>query len=323
MSKFIPPQGILQGKESLNCLLVNGGIGDTLCYLVAVDYVIKTCPWVNLLVFLPDHMVQFAQNVLPKGTSVRGFSKSKKYINNRPGISSTWDDRFTPMRMNPTDFGFHSLADTHIYDDNQKSYLKLDLTKINISKFKLPEKYVAVQAYATETVKRLDGKIINQISDYVLSKGYTPVFVGTKEALTGIKDIKMTAKESVGVDYSKGIDLTNKTSLTELGKVIGLSKAFIGMDGGIMHVAAHTDTPIIAGFTLASPEILSPIRDGIKGKNFYSVVPDIGCRFCQHKAIMVLEHDFRDCLIPKQEEKYECVKQLTFNKFKTEIDKVI
>lgn len=323
--KFKSPEGVLIGKETVNCLLVNGGIGDILSYLMAVNYIILNCPWVNLLVFLPDNIVDFAKNILPKGTSVRGMSKGAKYSDTRTAITSTWENRFSPMKMAPIDFGFHSLADTHIYDDNIRSYLKLNLEKIDASRFVLPEKYVTIQAYATETVKRLPGHVVNSISDYVVAKGYTPVFVGAKEAKVGVKDIKMTAKEIEGIDYSRGIDLTNQTSLTELGKVIGQSAAFIGMDGGIFHVAAFTDVPIIAGFTLASPDVLAPCRDGVRGKNFYPVIPEesLGCRFCQNKSLLVFEHDYRDCFIPKQEEKYECVKQLTFEKYKQQIDEVL
>lgn len=327
MNKFIIPPGAINKKETINCLLADGGIGDLLCYLVAVDYIIKNCSWINLLVFCPDYMVDFAKNVLPPKTSVRGFSKQKKYIDGRVAITTKWDERHSPMKRNPIDYGFHSLVDTHIYDDKVKSYLKLDVSKINIEKFKLPANYVVIQAYATETVKRLPGAVINQIAEYIIARGFTPIFVGSKEAKTGVSnkfgEIKMTAKESENIDFSRGIDLTNKTSLLELGAIIDGAKSFIGMDGGIFHVASFTATPIIAGFTLASPLVLSPIRDGVKGLNFYPVTPNISCQGCQHNSILVYDKDYRDCLIPKVEDKYTCVKELTFEKFKECIDEVL
>jgi len=44
------------------------------------------------------------------------------------------------------------------------------------------------------------------------------------------------------------IDLTGKTSLSELAGVIQQADLFIGADSGVMHVASATDTPIIAIF---------------------------------------------------------------------------
>lgn len=318
---FRKPEDAPQGKQSVNCLLTDGGIGDHLCSLVAIDYIIRNHPWINLLIWLPEHMVEFAKNVLPPDSIVRGYTEGhKKYNDKLYGITTRWDGRSSPMRISPIDYSFHMLVDMHTDDLNIKSYLKLNLDKIDITRFSLPEKYVTIPAFASETVKRLPGNVINKIADYVKNKGYTPVFIGAKEAHTGYKDIKVKAELSEGVDLTKGIDLTNQTSLTEVGKIIAQAAVYIGMDSGITHVAGFTDTNIISGYSFADYKYLAPIRNGQLYYKFYPVVPndDLGCRFCQTKQTFVYR-DFRECYY----DDYLCISQLTFEKFKEQIDKVI
>lgn len=284
-------------KQPVNVLISDGGMGDLLCSLVALDYNIRHYPNAIFYVWLPDYMVDFAKHVVTPGSIIRSYSKGKsKYNESFPGVTTAWGGRsfHTPMRTHPVDYAFHVITDKHIYDLNEKNYLKIRPEEIKIDKFKLPEKYVVIASASVVPVKEMPAETANVIINYVLEKGYVPVFLGKNHATTGYKDIALRAK-TLEIDLSKGINLVNRTDLLESAKIISNAKAMIGMDGGLVHLAGFTDTEIVAGFTLVDPGHIAPIRNGSQNYKFHAVVPDedIPNRFYQTMANFNFDEDMR------------------------------
>ena len=218
------------GIVTINCLLADGGLGDYICALVAVDYIIRTYTYINVLVWVPNYLIDFAKHVLPENAIVRDYTKAfKKYDDGRIGITTRWS-RHTPMRIHPVDYAFHVLADEHV-ELPKKNYLKIRPNEIDLTKFNLPEKYIVIAATAAEIVKTMPNNTINEIAKYVIEKGYVPVFIGKKESHTGYKDLKIKAKVA-DVNYSLGLNLVDKSSILETAGIIAGGQAFVGMDGG-------------------------------------------------------------------------------------------
>ncbi len=261
--------------RKLHQILTDGGAGDLLCQLVAVNYNIKNNPEIDFQVWVPDYLCKFAMHVLPPKTAVFPFSDAeKKFDKAGKGRTTQWFDHgHTPMRTHPVDYGFHMLADKHITGMADKSYLKIRPGVIDIKKYLLPEKYVCIATTAAEPVKALSPSVLNEIIDYVISKGYTPVFLGKEESDCGFKDFKVKSKV-IPIDYSKGINLLNKTTLLEAARVIHGAAVYIGMDSGLTHLAGFTDTYIVAGYTLVDPRHVAPIRKGFQNYRFYAIEPD-------------------------------------------------
>lgn len=316
---FRKPEDKPNARYPINCLIAENGMGDLLCSLVAVDHILHNCPWINLLIWVPDYLKEFAKHVLPKGSTVRNFTEAKKkYDNTKYGITTKWQSqRHTPMRTHPVKYAYHVLAD-YSPTEQEMSYLKIRPSEIDISHFNLPAKYVVLPGASTELVKAMPVATLNSLSDYILSKGYMPVFLGRTENPTGVEGIAGRAEIQEGYDFSKGINLVNKTTVLESAAIIAGAKLYIGMDGGITHLAGFTDTPIVAGYTFVKPEVMLPVRDGVFGKNVYAIEPDasLGCRGCQTNWTLFMEHDFRDCYYKD----YLCQKQITFIKFKKTIE---
>jgi ADP-heptose:LPS heptosyltransferase len=262
-------------KQKVNILLAGGGAGDLLCALVAVDYNIRHYDNCTFYTYVPDYLLEFARHVLPNEAIVRSYTKAKsKYDASLPGVTTQWNNSFhTAMRTHPLDYSFHVLTDKHIYDINEKNYLKINPERIHIERFELPEKYVVFACAAVVPVKEIPVSTMNQIIDYVLAKGYVPVFLGKTFAHTGYGDVAIQASP-IDINFNKGFNLLNKTSLLEAAKIIHGAKAFIGADGGLMHLAGFTDTEILASFTLASPTHLAPIRNGSQTYKFHAIEPD-------------------------------------------------
>jgi len=68
-----------------------------------------------------------------------------------------------------------------------------------------------------------------------------------------------------------------KYSIQEMKCLISNAKAFIGMDSGLMHVAACTPAPIIALFSICKEEVRRPLR---KDAKFYPIKANIDCYGC-------------------------------------------
>lgn len=261
-------------KEVVNILIADGGAGDLICSLVATHYNITHYPNVQFLVWVPDYLLSLTKHLLPKGISIRNFTDAKtKYNASLPGVSTKWSSFHTPMRTHPVDYGFHMLSDRHVYNLNEKNYLSIRPEEINLFKYHLPEKYVVLCAAAAEKVKEMPVDTMNQLIDYVIEKGYVPVFLGRTKSETGVKNLNIVAKP-LEINYNKGINLLDKTDLLEAAGIMNNAKCVIGMDGGLIHVAGCTNTNIVSAYTIASPEHLAPIRNGSQSYKFWAVEPD-------------------------------------------------
>lgn len=293
-------------KQSINCLISDGGMGDLLCSLPAINYMQKNCPWINLLIWTPDYLVDFFKHTLPKGSIVRGFSDAeKKYDNDKYTISTKWyvngvARQFTPMKTHPVQYSFNVLADYQPTIE-EMSYLKIRPDEIDISKFNLPEKFVVFPAAATEFVKTIPKETIDTLTEYVISNGYTPVFLGKTLNPAGAEDVNYRA-EAQDYDFTKSINLMNKTTVLESAAIIAKSKLFIGIDSGLAHLAGFTDTSAVVYYSFVKAVKQVPIRDGIVAHNWYPIETSLGCGGCQSKWVQ-LEHDFRECFYGD----YECV----------------
>lgn len=259
-------------------ILTDGGMGDLVCGLVAVDYNIRNYPQVHFHVWVPDYLYEFSKHVLTPGASIRPFSKAKsKFRHDIEGMTMEWCTNHTCIRTHAVDYGFHMLSDRHVYDLNEKNYLQIKPEKIDVSRFDLPKNYVVLSATSIEPVRTMPTETANAIIDFVIEKGYAPIFLGKEKSDCGFKDFAIKATP-ININFNKGINLINKTDMLESAKIIHEAKAFVGMDGGLAHVAGCTDTNIICGYTASNPNHVAPIRRGSQCYKFMPVEPELSLK---------------------------------------------
>lgn len=317
---FLRDDGRKPKAEYINVLVADGGMGDHLCYLVVVDHLLKNVPWVKPFIWVPDYLYDFAKATLPDNANINNFTTGSKHYNAKLGaISTQWNHRHSPMRVHPIDYAAHIMLDIELKPE-EKNYLKFDNTKIDLKEFNLPEKYMCISVGMTTYTKALPPELINQIADYIISKGYTPVYLGKEVSEVGGDTGKILAVMAK-VDYTKGIDLRNSTTLCQSAAIIAQSSGIVGMEGGLIHLAGFTNSPIIASYTIVSPEQMMPTRNSQKGWNVFPVVPEksLACGFCQTKTPLLFEANYAKCWY----DDYKCIKQLTFDKWKEQIDKAL
>jgi lipopolysaccharide heptosyltransferase II len=78
---------------------------------------------------------------------------------------------------------------------------------------------------------------------------------------------------------ASAVDLIGKTSLSVLAAVIERASVFIGVDSGVMHLAAAVKTPVVALFGPSDPEMTGP-----QGETHRIVSAHAPCRPCHRKT---------------------------------------
>lgn len=308
--------------KTVNLVLMNGGVGDHIGgSLIAINYMVKRYPWITFLIWMPDFLVDFAKNVLPSHVSIAGYSgmECNGYDRDLPTKTTEWDGITSPMKIHQVDYAFLKLCD-ELPDDTLKNSLKVNLLPIRIKQFNLPNKYVVITTGYTAEVREFSADSVYTLISYVKSKGYTPVFLGQEQTATGAAHI-IQGTFNQGDNYKLGINLCNRTTLLEAAKIMAGAKAVIGVDNGLLHLAACTDTAIIAGYTTVKPEARVPYRMGMKGTAWYPVVPgeDLACRFCQSNTNFLYDVSYTACF----EKDLRCVKQMTAEKFILHLSKIL
>jgi ADP-heptose:LPS heptosyltransferase len=304
-------------------LFDNGGLGDLIAAMPAFRFIYEKHPHVHVYVWIPDFFYDFAKACL-KGTENRILLG--KWSQGADGFKSGYhsvsfrNNHYTNLAQHMTEHAFHLICNTVPDDKNYLNYLQPNLSKINIDEFKLPEKYVVITTGFTAKVREFLPRHINTISQYVLDKGFTPVFLGKKETPSGLKFV-IKGKFNTEINYDSGINLIDKTTLLQATLICSKAAAVVGLDNGILHLASCTDVPIVGGFTTVKPEHRVPYRDGVKGKNYFAVVPpeSLKCRFCQSNWNFSFENVFTEC----KYEDYTCLSELGADLYIKELEKVL
>lgn len=312
--------------KTINITLVNGGVGDLVAALTPIDYMLRKYPWITPLVWLPDMMLDLAKNLLPEGTSVHSYSEMRgRYTPTRPTKTTQWDGHTSAMKIHSVDYAYIKMLD-ELPPIEERNYLPLKAGRVNISRFYLPVKYVVITTGFTADVKEFLPEHINKIVQYLHEKNYGVVFLGSSNAKTGGDHVvRGTFREEI--NFAKGVNLIDKTTLLEAAEVIYGSAAVVGVDNGLLHVAGTTDVPIVGGFTFITPESKMPYRHNMLGWNFFIVRPDqsLLCQGCQVTTNLLYGHDYRRCLWREVDESMinACTKQMRPEKFIAHLDKII
>lgn len=132
----------------------------------------------------------------------------------------------------------------------------------------LPEKYILIHPVQNwpsrtwsasnwmELTKRLNDNNINVVS------------IGKDSSETGFFNVK---KPIFNFKIDKGLNLMNKTSLSQSWHLIQKSSCFVTMDSGLLHLAGTTDANIIQLGSSINPEFRAPYRKGGQTYKYYYV----------------------------------------------------
>lgn len=286
--KFFRPGKV--SRHVANFGITQGGLGDYICYISVLRWIAENFPHIDGRIYAIEWFHELAENVM------KPFLDRWRIY---PRESLTQDKlkrpTFVPHQFPINRIGANAIDLAFIYYMSMTPapkdcyYAKLDLTQIE-SLGEPASPYAVMTPAASNGPKTMTAKAFNGIKDYLLKRGITPMFLGKRDI-----DAKRKVSVCDDYDFSGGVDLTEQTTLLQAAALISKAKLVIGLDNGLLHLAAMTDVPIIYGYTLSSVEHTKPRR---KSGIIHDIFPDpnvLTCTFCQSKMRMMGKIEFARC----------------------------
>ena len=286
----------------------------------AVKYIRDYLPHVELKLWVPEFFVEMAKHLVPE-IEVVSFTE-RQIFQKEYGSVVTACQQHDTMSTHLVDHAFHVLVNKQV-EIEHKNYVKLRPEEIDVSRFNLPKEYVVMPTGFTAKVREFTPLLINQIVKYIKKKNYNIeiIFLGSNNAPVGGLADAIRGNFNTDIQYHKGINLINRTTLLESAAIIAGAKCILGVDNGLGHIAGTTEIPIVTAYTTVNPMHRMPYRHNQLGWNCYNIIPDdsLECRFCKSNWNLVYNHDFRNCYY----EDYKCKDQLYLDKWTKILDNIL
>ncbi len=284
----------------------NCGLGDMIAWTTAIQWTIENHPHIQGKVIVPPFFSPLAKNWFKKYEP--RFAVRNELV---PGLGF-----LQPTAVQPNANGFHMIEVGFIHYCNKRvppgwfKYPEIRGDETDCGKFKLPEKYIVLTPGATAPNKELPAQTQNEIIDWSLEHGITPVFMGKRQV-----DIAYQAKFSNEIHYHKGIDLRDKTDVLQAACILANAWAVTGLDSGLTNLAACSKVPIVLGLTISNIQI--PPRP----ERLFIIEPPeyLACRYCSNQIRFVEGDSTLRCYTGT----FECTRSLTGAKYISALESIL
>lgn len=299
------------GIKWYNLLLHQGGLGDLISHLPAIKYTLDNHPQIFVHLWIHDYGVPLCKKAFQDYPNIiiRGLSEADKKYKPNLYARSPYAHKISNLSAHLVDHGFYTIVHRTV-EDKYKNYIQIE--PIDVSHFNLPPKYIVITTGFTSETREWIPESVDGVTDYVIKKGYTPVYIG-KSYTHSYGQFGITG--NFKADYSRGINLIDKTNLFEAHSIMDGSACTLGLDNGLIHLAAMGKAKLVIGFTTVDPLHRLPYRDGIMGKDCYVVTPtkeELACIHCQSNMTFAdTKHCFTKCFYKD----YKCLQLMTADRW--------
>lgn len=292
-----------------NLVFAGAGMGDYICWIPAIKWIDKNCPWVRPKLHVPRSFgfVELATEAF-EGTRVSIHPIGDRLEINEMefilGPSVKHNGQYHRQLVNGTggslvDCGYLQFVNTYPSPVGWTDYHQLKPKPELIPSEIRYKKYVAFTTGGACPNRIVPGHFWNGPIDHVLSKGLTPVFLGKREM-----ERHHEVKFPEGCDYHKGVDLRDKTKLLDAAEIMRHAQCVVGLDNGLLHLAGCTTAKIVAIFNIVHPDQRRPGRQGLEHRWLQVTLTqkELECVHCQTNMKRLSSenvHNFRHCLYKK------------------------
>lgn len=309
-TEYYPEWGFRPGVPmypmKMNFIFLNGGMGDYICWMRSIQWLMEKCTWIHGTLIAPDYFAEFANYWMKDFPNWRYMLYHKTKEN--PEVDQT------PYRgpldlqtqaLNAT--GAHLLTCGWVYFTNKEkapvgwddypSFKSTDLMKVPLpatARILEGKRFVIMITGTTTPSRTIPGKYWNPIIEYVREKGLIPVFLGKAKTITG-NPRNIHTKWDSEIRFDLGVDMREQTTLMQAASLMNYAKLVIGHDSGLLHLAGCTDTPIVFGYNIAAPEHRKPRRKSGKVYDVFVPESELACTFCQSRTNFVIGYNFQKC----------------------------
>lgn len=299
---FRPGTPVVQAPVSF--LLNAAGMGDYINYSAAIVWIAENAPWIEGTLYVNSFLVELLSLVLrpyPRWSVKSGDGPLRiEHGMSVIGPNMQMDNGmiYNQQLLNATgshlmDLGFAYYANLNAAPDG------VFLPKVALPKHKVPSalrdipyKYIVFTPGALTPSRMTYGKHLNPLIRFVKEKGFLPVFLGKDEN----HSVAVQPKFADDVAYSEGLDLRNKTTVVQAAATMEKAACVLGLDNGLLHLAALTDSRLIFGYNITSVAHREPRRNWGKTINMTVPAEKLPCIGCQSKMKVMIGHSFHHCL---------------------------
>lgn len=161
---------------------------------------------------------------------------------------------------------YHAINLGFMLGKNEMECFYEPLTPLTIE---VPENYVLIHPVSTWESRTWSAENWMQLTKSLNDSGYNVISIGKDSSETGFFNVQ---KPVFNFEIEKGMNLMNKTSISDCWHLINKAIAFVTMDSGLLHLAGTTDTHIIHLGSSIKPEFRMPYRKGTQGVYKYDYV---------------------------------------------------
>lgn len=138
-------------------------------------------------------------------------------------------------------------------DEMEYDYIPGDFENIE----GLPEKYVLIHPVQTWPSRTWKAENWSELTRLLNERNISVVSIGKDSSETGFFNVQ---KPIFNFEIEDGLNLMNKTTISQAWHLINKSIAFVTMDSGLLHLAGTTDSEIIMLGSSIRPEFRLPYR---------------------------------------------------------------
>ncbi len=328
-------EGSTAPKVIFNYMFNDEGMGGYINYAGVTTWLAKNMPFLHGRVWVEQFLVPLMRDIHSefKHWRVQPSNEFHRLVEHgTPAIGSMLSIGGRPAKReylnalgtHPFDVGFGHYASTcPAPADALLPILDYSMKKIFTPKGREKleaQPYVVFTAGGTTPIRTMKGKHLRPLVEHVKKLGLLPVFLGKKDILAnGVA----TTKWLDDMDYSCGLDLRDQTTVREAACIMQHAKATVGIDGGLLHLAAIMhDSRIVFGYNITSIEHRAPRRVQGRTVNVALTKQELACTGCQSNWKGMWGHTYDKCYYKDE----QCMELLFANdsiKFKNAIDEVL
>lgn len=186
----------------------------------------------------------------------------------------------------------HNVMDIRQYHAMQlgfmlgKDELTCDYIPIESPKHSIPQKYILIHPVTTWANRTWAAEKWMELVKKLNDEGIYVISIGKDSSETGFFNVE---KPVFNFDIPYGMNLMNKTSISECYHLINNALCFITMDSGLLHLAGTTNTHIIHLGSSLKPEFRAPYRYNKQHVNYEYVRGTCDLQCCSNMKYGVKE----------------------------------
>lgn len=295
---------------TINVVMNRGGLGDMVARIPAIRYKHSINPHVIMNLWCPEYFIPLAKVFLKDygRINIRHIEDVKTEMQwDQPHFDFSHPSH-TSFATNMTRHAFNLLVNKEV-DESYLTYPEFPVTKLEV------DPYVVITSNYTAPARRFMPDQFNQLVEWFVDQEIRVMLLGLDEVpVKGGKVGRSISSErlTLTVDSPLILDYRNTTSILEAANYLGNALCVLGVDNGLIHLAATTNVPIVAGYTSVSPRhriMHRPTRAPV-----YNVLPELAlaCKFCQSEMDLIYGHRFIFC----KWDDYLCCQDMTADKFR-------